>query len=152
MPQQTKPEGQVTPHFSWAEVLYLPKWSVWHEPTEEERANLTKLCLKMEQVRELLGEAINVSCAIRPSYVQAPGTFYNGKNYNILIGGAANSAHIKGLAMDFTVSRMTCDEARMHLEPQLEALNLRMERKSGSGWVHLDLYPVLPGHQRYFTP
>lgn len=149
---QTRPEGNVTPHFTWAEVLWLPKFGVWHEPSEEEKANLLLLCKHMEQVREFLDHSVNVLCAIRPTYVQAPGTQWNGKNYNLAVQGAQASAHIKGLAMDFTVSKMTCDEARMHLEGELERLKMRMERKPGSGWVHLDLYPPGASGKRYFTP
>lgn len=149
-PLNTKPTGNASAHFTWAELLYLASWGVWHEPSEEEKANLKRLADKMEEVREFLGASLHVNCAIRPTCASAPGTPFNHKNYNLQVQGAKSSAHIKGLAMDFTVGGMTCDEARFLLEPVLEALHIRMERKPGSGWVHVDLMP--PVKSRYFTP
>lgn len=147
---QAKPLGKASPHFSWASLLLLPQWGVYHDPSEEERANLIKLANKMEEVREFFDHPINVLCAIRPTHVQAAGTQWQGKNYNLLVQGAAQSAHIVGLAMDFTVSTVSCDEARFHLIEELERLCIRMEKKAGAGWVHVDL--LKPHPNRYFVP
>ena len=137
-------------YFSWKELLYLPSWQVFHSPSESEVQNLTKLALCMDKVREYLEQPINVLCAIRPIYVIAPGTQWNGKNYNAAVGGAPHSAHIQGLAMDFTVSQINCEEVRHLLLDKLEEWGMRMENKAGSGWVHLDLYP--PNPNRFFKP
>ena len=147
-PQSPKPEGMASKYFSWAELLLLPSWGIYFEPSPTERANLTQLAKKMDEIRDFLGKPINVLCAIRPTYVFNAPTV--SKNYNQVVQGAAHSAHIVGLAMDFTVSSMTCDEVRFHLQEELDRFGIRVERKPGSGWVHVDLYP--PNPHRYFTP
>lgn len=107
----------------------------------------------MEKVREYLGDNdINITSWIRPLIVSCDNPRYNGQNYNRLVGGAENSAHIGGLACDFTVSRITCDDVRHLLQDQLELLQLRMEKKPGSNWVHLDSRQPPPGQPRYFRP
>lgn len=137
-------------YFTWGEMTRLPSWGAYHEPSEEEVANLTRLALAMDQVRDFFDRPLNVLCAIRPAWVNAPGSQYNGKNYNGLIGGAPGSYHIKGLAMDFTVSGISCEEVRHLLKDELERMGLRMENKAGAGWVHCDLGKVVSG--RFFRP
>jgi uncharacterized protein YcbK (DUF882 family) len=143
-------EDNASKYFKWRELLYLPSWSCYHVPSEEEIVNLKQLAEKMDEIREYLEKPIHVNCALRPQAANIPGNRMDGKDYNRLIGGAPNSAHVKGLAMDFTVSSITCDDVRHLLEPKLAEFNIRMEMKPGSNWVHLDLYPPRPN--RYFRP
>jgi zinc D-Ala-D-Ala carboxypeptidase len=143
-------EDMASKYFKWKELLYLPSWNIYHTPSDIEIENLTKLAHKMDEIRDYLENPVNVNCAIRPMAVNCPGSRFHGKNYNQAVGGAQASAHIVGLAMDFTVSRMTCDDARFHLKSQLNFYNVRMENKPGAGWVHLDLYEPKPN--RFFIP
>lgn len=143
-------EDQASKYFKWKELLYLPTWSAYHVPSEIQISNLTQLAQKMDQIRDFLEHPINVLCAIRPQCADIPGNSFAGKNYNKLVGGAPGSAHLLGLAMDFTVSSIVCDEVRMLLEDQLEILQIRMEKKPNSSWIHCDLYPPKPN--RYFKP
>ena len=85
-----------------------------------------------------------LNCPLRITSWYRPGA------YNIEIGGARNSYHTKGLAVDFQPLGMDCDDARKELEPILEKLEIRMEKKPGSNWVHIDLGKV--GYSRYFIP
>lgn len=110
----------------------------------------------MDSVRDLLNaqygsdKGINVHVTIRPTSVNSPGSIHNEGNYNILVGGAAHSAHISGLAMDWDFGMMNCDEIRAKVLPELDRLGLRMENAPGTNWVHLDLNP--PNPNRYFIP
>lgn len=144
------PKCQITPHFTVKDALWLPSWQVLHQPSEAEKANLFKLMNKMEEIREYLGRPINVHVTLRPLSVNAPGSPYHGRNYNAAIGGAPKSAHTLGLAMDFNPYSMTCDDARAALERELVPMNIRMENKPASNWVHIDLMP--PNPNRYFKP
>lgn len=147
----TNPAAQVTAHFTVRECCYLPSWSVLHQPSNAEQANLTQVCELMEKVREFLGTPINVHCMIRPQAVNAPGDPHDGQDYNAAVGGASHSAHAIGLACDFDAEGLDCDDVRARLLPELEGWGCRMEQRSGSGnWVHVDLAPVT-GH-RYFKP
>lgn len=135
----TKGDIKVTPNFTVKDCLWLPRWSRLHTPTEEEKSNLIRLCGLMEKVRVLLGnKPITIHCMIRP------------QEYNTLIGGAKKSAHLKGLAADFSIKGENCDKLRDLLIPHLVRLNCRMEDMPGSNWVHVDLAPVMT--TRFFKP
>lgn len=146
------PKAPVSKYFTVGELTFLPSWQCYHTPSDEEKANLTKLALKMDQVREILGKPIKVHVAIRPTSVNCPSSPHHGQNYNKAIGSVAlHSAHISGLAMDFDAGE-NCDTTRVTLEPLLEQLGMRCEKAPGTNWVHLDLAPVPTGGNRYFKP
>lgn len=104
----------------------------------------------MDEVRDYLEKPINVHCAIRPVVTRCQGSAYSGRNYNAAVGGAPESAHTRGLAMDFSCPGVTCDEVRYLLLEKLEPYNIRMENKPGALWVHIDLMPPHPN--RFFKP
>jgi uncharacterized protein YcbK (DUF882 family) len=146
----TSRTSKITPHFTVKEACWLPSWGVLHKPNAKERENLIRLCQVMEQIRQIMGRPISVHCMIRPPKVNAPGTQYNGRDYNAHKNGAPKSAHREGLACDFSVIGMTADDVRKALLPHLEPLQIRMEDLPGSSWVHIDLYPTT--FRRYFKP
>lgn len=139
----TKKSSNISTYFEWKEALYLPRWNRQGEEkdglTEGIRDNLKILFNKMDKIRELIGKPVVVHCAWRP------------KEYNKQIGGATNSAHIQGMACDFSVKDMDCDDIRKTILPHLEEWNIRMEDLPGSNWVHIDYRQVGPGG-RYFKP
>lgn len=143
--------SKLSKYFTLKEATYLPKWNTCHIPSTEELENIKKLALVMDKVREFLGTPCNVHVWIRPTALNNPESEHNGKNYNELVKGAKKSAHIEGIAVDCDFEGMTCDEARAKLEPKLEEFGLRMEKNSGSSWIHLDLREV-NGGRRYFIP
>lgn len=146
------PDSQITPHFTVREALLLPSWGVLHIPTESEKANILRTAEKMETIREYLDNPVNVSCWIRPLSVNCENPRFTGKNYNRAVGGAEASAHIEGLAVDFTVSRLTCDDVRFLLLDKLQDFGIRMERKPGAHWVHIDLREPRKNQARFFFP
>lgn len=146
------PKELISPHFTVHDCTYLPSWQVSHKPSLDEKINILKLAEKLELVREYLGRPININVWIRPISVNCENPHYDGKNYNLLIGGAPSSAHIPGMAADLSVSSMNCEEARHLLESKLEEFKLRMEKKPGSNWIHLDIKEPLKGKSRYFVP
>jgi hypothetical protein len=72
--------------------------------------------------------------------------------HNKKIGGAAKSAHVAGLAVDFRPFDMDAlEEFQNFCIKNLDKWDCRMEHPAhATGWVHLDLYPVGPSG-RLFT-
>lgn len=137
----TDPNDKVSKYFTVKECIWLPKWlrlADDKELTEEVKANLIKLCYIMDDIRDFIGKPLRSHVAFRP------------EEYNKLVGGAKNSMHKFGRAMDFSVSGMLCDDVRKLLEPKLIDFNIRMENLPMSNWVHIDTGQ--PNPNRYFIP
>ena len=125
-------------NFVWKDALYLPRWDVCCVPTDDQEDQIIKTAFKLEQVRSFFGADIKINCWLRPLV------------YNMLIGGAKDSAHIYGMAVDFWVKGFTPDQVRTNLQPHLEDLKIRMENKPASSWVHIDIRD--PSPNRFFIP
>lgn len=144
----SNPSNKVSKYFTVKELTFLPSWGVYHLPSAQEKENLTKLALVMDAIRDELNLPINVHVSIRPTSVNCTDPKWQGQNYNKAIGSTAlKSAHISGLAMDFSCGE-NCDETRKKILPLLDKLNIRMEKNPGNAWVHVDLMP--PNPIRYF--
>lgn len=126
-------------NFTLRDALYLPKWEICVTPARKEWAAILYVAKKLQTIRDLFGEPITVHDWFRP------------KAYNDFIGGAMFSAHTEGRAVDFHVQGVSCDDVRKFLLPKLETLNIRMENKPGTDWVHIDTREPGPGG-RYFKP
>lgn len=125
-------------HFVWGEVLWLNTWKIHVYPTEDQCSELIKISLKLDWIRKHFNKPIHVTSGLRP------------RIYNQEIGGALNSAHIEGKALDFKVSGISADEVRARLLPFLDRLKIRMEDLPGSSWVHIDNRPRVGN--RFFKP
>lgn len=83
----------LTPHFTLEELTHSQqavRARIDNTPSKSVTLNLTKVAELMEEVRQLLGQhPINISSG------------YRCNKLNTLIGGAKNSAHTIGLAVDF---------------------------------------------------
>lgn len=143
------PESQISKYFKVKEALYLPKFNCLHIPSEEEKSNILKQAEKMDLIRDLFNLPITIHVWIRP-ILNNKDSEHHGEDYNILVGGATKSSHKIGLACDFHVKDLTCDEVRIKLEPMLEKYNIRMEDNPGSNWVHVDSQQPPLGGRRYF--
>lgn len=138
------PECKMTPFFKVREALLLPSWKVYHKPTEEEKYNICKTVLLMDEIRELINAPIHIHCWIRPACVNAPDSEYHGKDYNYYVGGSKRSGHILGIAVDFSSPGENCDDLRAALVPKMDAWQFRIEDLRGAKWVHVDLKPPGP--------
>lgn len=84
---------QLSPHFSLAEMTYSEtalRMNIPNTPSPQIVENLTRLCERLEEVRTLLGGPMIISSG------------YRCLELNRAIGSSYTSAHIKGLACDFT--------------------------------------------------
>lgn len=126
-------------NFIWKDALWLSKWKVYAVPSVEQENEIVKIAFKLQQIRDFFGLAINAVSWLRPTA------------YNVLIGGATDSAHMYGMAVDFVVENVNCDEIRRQLLPKLDELKIRMEDRPGSNWVHIDNRDPGAG-KRFFKP
>lgn len=137
-----KPIGS-SKYFKWKDAIWLNRWEVCAIPkTDFIYLNIIEACTKMDQIREILQAPIVITSWYRPI------------KYNESIGGARNSAHILGKAVDFQVQNMTADEVRQALYFSMVNLNIRMENLPGSNWTHIDTKVDGPMglEERYFKP
>lgn len=161
--EQPNLTDKISKHFTWKEAIYLPQWG--RAATEDDGLsdtileNLKRLFAQMDIVRDYFGAPINVHVAIRP--LKYNHELYERMNKDREAKGLApltettNSPHIWGLAVDFDVVGLTCDEAVKKIldDKKLDEWKMRMEHNPpGSGWVHLDIRDLIPGHNRYFLP
>ena len=141
-------DTKISEYFTVREAFYLPRWhrlaSASDGLTEAHFAAVKRLLTdSIDPIRKLFDCPIVVHVCYRPP------------EYNRLIGGAKNSAHMAqdgSAAIDFHFVNMGCDYARKLLLNYLERYGLRMEDRVGSGWIHLDNRPVPPGGRRFFLP
>jgi zinc D-Ala-D-Ala carboxypeptidase len=120
-------------HFSLDELIFSQtsaRLGIDNTPDAAVLANLKRLAAVLEQVRELLGGT--------PIVVSSG---YRSPNLNKAVGGAQNSAHLSGLAVDFTAphfgSVMTTAKAIAKSDIAFDQLIFEYGR-----WVHLGLAPA----------
>lgn len=86
----------LSPHFSLEELTYSDialRRGIDNTPSPQIVENLTRLAARLEEVRTLLGAPMNITSG------------YRCLELNRAIGSSFTSAHIKGLACDFTAPR-----------------------------------------------
>ena len=113
--------------------IYTGSKFTWNEATKSmsrlpinstHAANIIKVARVMDEVRTLLGnKRISVTSWYRPPAV------------NRAVGGASNSMHIQGLAVDFNVQGMTPQQVYARLEPWW---GQRGGLASASNFTHID--------------
>lgn len=83
----------ITPHFTLQEMTasrVAQAQGMDNTPTAQALVNLRLLCQTLEQVRKWVGAALIINSAFRSPAL------------NLTVGGEPNSAHLLGLAADFT--------------------------------------------------
>lgn len=153
----SNPKSKISDHFTVHDVCYLPTWG---RLTNKDELNFNSMCalfnlfnIWMANVRELLSVPLIVHVA------------YRTPDYNKLVGGSIDSAHIARLEDDVYIAAcdfhpalsydvvIACQMGKKLLMPHLDSLNLRMEDNGDlAGWIHLDNKPIIPGHNRFFKP
>ena len=87
------PTTQLSPHFTLSEMTYSEtalRRGIDNTPPPEIVTNLTRLCERLEEVRAMLGHPMIISSG------------YRCLELNRAIGSSDTSAHVQGLACDFT--------------------------------------------------
>ena len=125
---------------TWHQALYLPSWGRHAKPSDVTNAsmdsvlaNIERQAAALQKVSDHLGKPIVVHCWLRPPA------------YNKQIGGAGNSAHLRGTATDFHMPGLTAEQVR-------KAIKSNPGLYPGCGennvsWVHIDLE-----HRAWFNP
>ncbi|RTL05211.1 hypothetical protein EKK58_08670 [Candidatus Dependentiae bacterium] len=127
--------------WTWGQALYQERWGLHVFPTEEQALNIMLLAHKLSLIQ-----------AYFPLAKITPVSWLRARPYNVLIGGAKESAHITGEAVDFIVEGAESWRVRERLSTELDNLKIRMERlPKNANWIHIDIKdPGLSG--RYFNP
>lgn len=124
--------------FSWRDALYLSRWDICAVPTPEQAFWIMRVAHTMMLVSQYFNKPIKVNSWLRPT------------RYNSLVGGATNSPHLEGKAIDFVIEGVDCDAVRSRLKSELDLIQARVQNhKPGTSWVHLDLREPGPSG-RYF--
>ena len=117
-----------SPNFSMDELTHsdtAARHGIDNTPNENEKDNLYKLAMELENVRKLLNN--------KPIYISSG---YRNLELNELLGSKRTSAHIRGLASDFTCRQFgTPDEivfAIINSDIPYDQVILEFDR-----WVHL---------------
>lgn len=120
----------MTPNFPLEELTasdYATRHGIKNDPDAAALRNLDRLAETLEQVRAAVGDVpVNVSSGYRSPIL------------NRAVGGSGNSAHMRGLAADFTARRFGSprDVAGAIIAAGIEFDQLIVE---GDRWVHLGL-------------
>jgi len=126
------PTTMLTPHFTLEEFTAsqtASRLGISNIPTGQAMDNVKRTAETMERVRELLGG--------KPILISSG---YRSPEVNRAVGGAANSAHLSGLAVDFTCPGFGDPLDICHaLEARLQDLRVDQLIYEFSSWVHLGL-------------
>ena len=125
----------LSPHFTYAEAVHTNQ-CVANEPGPVALANIEYVADKMELVREILGKPITVN------------SWFRSQQVNELVGGARNSDHLSGCAVDFVSPQFgtpiqICQELIKH-QDVLGYKQLIFEHT----WVHISWNSVPGSKQR----
>jgi hypothetical protein len=129
----------LTPNFTLAEFTdsqTAARKGLHNVPTGQERKNLQRTAETMEKVRTLLGD--------KPILISSG---YRNSEVNAAVGGSKSSAHMSGLAVDFScpsfgTPRAICKK----LEPHMKELGIDQLIHEYDTWVHLGLSAGAPRH------
>ena len=103
----------------------------------ETMKNLKRLAETMEKVRTILGD--------KPILISSG---YRSPRVNMAVGGSKSSAHMSGLAADFTCPGAgTPLDICQALQPHLKELHIDQLIMEFDQWVHLGLRDGSPRHQ-----
>ena len=122
----------LSPHFSLAELTQsqsAARVGLDNTPTPEIVTNLARVASVLEQARVLLGVPILISSGYRCAAL------------NAIIGGSKTSAHVQGLAVDFTAPKFGTP---FHVAATLADSSLQFDQiiQEYGKWVHLGLAPL----------
>lgn len=132
----------LTPHFTLEELTdsqTAARKGLKNVPPvgSPERANLQRTAEVMEEVRTFLGD--------KPVLISSG---YRSPPVNAAVGGSKSSAHMSGLAIDFSCPGFgTPLQICKALEPHMKKLGVDQLIHEYGTWVHLGLTAAMPRHQ-----
>lgn len=130
---------QLTEHFTLEEFTdsqTAARKGIPNVPPAIEHRNLVRTAEAMEKVRTLLGD--------KPILVSSG---YRSPAVNAAVGGSKSSAHMSGLAVDFSCPGFGTPKAICKkLEPHMRALGVDQLIHEYDSWVHLGLSAGEPRH------
>ena len=125
----------LSPHFSLAELVssqVATRKGIDNAPAPAIVANLTRLAALLELVRALVGAPIAISSG------------YRSLALNRAVGGAANSAHVLGLAADISTAKLTPKALALLIRQSDIAFDQLIYEGT---WVHIGLSTGAPRRQ-----
>lgn len=126
---------QLSKNFSLAELVssqVSTRKGIDNAPAPAIVANLTRLAALLEQVRALVGAPVAISSG------------YRSPALNKAVGGAANSAHVLGLAADISTAKL----APKALALLIRQSDITFDQLIYEGtWVHIGLSTGVPRRQ-----
>ena len=125
----------LSPHFSLVELVssqVATRKGIDNAPAPAIVANLTRLAALLEQVRALVGAPIAISSG------------YRSPALNKAVGGAANSAHVLGLAADISTAKLTPKALTLLIRHSDIAFDQLIYEGT---WVHIGLSAGAPRRQ-----
>ena len=132
----------LTPHFTLEELTLsqtAARKGIHNAPKEgsQEMKNLQRAAETMEKVRAILGD--------KPILISSG---YRSPQVNAAVGGSKSSAHMSGLAVDFSCPGFGTPLAICkHLHSHMKALGIDQLIHKYNSWVHLGLTGGAPRHQ-----
>lgn len=131
-------DENVTAHFTWREMLTSAtaiRLGLNNTPESDEiYDNIRRVCEVLEPIREYFIKYIRVVSCFRSQEV------------NQAVGGSKSSAHLKGLAVDFTMNGISNLKICRSIPDCFQNYDQIIYEFGESGWVHLGLSDN-PRHQ-----
>lgn len=119
----------MTPHFSLEEVTHsdtAKRLGIDNTVPLGLMDNVKRMCEKLEEVRSLFGKPIKIT------------SFYRCPELNKKVGGSKTSAHMNGLACDFTVKGIDVEDVFSNIKAsEITFDQLILESSKTSTWIHL---------------
>jgi zinc D-Ala-D-Ala carboxypeptidase len=133
---------QLTAHFTLEEFTdsqTAARKGLPNVPPAHERKNLQRTAEVMEEVRAILGTRGEKPVLISSGYLSP--------QVNAAVGGSKSSAHMSGLAVDFSCPGFgTPLQICRKLEPHMKELGIDQLIHEFDTWVHLGLSASAPRH------
>jgi len=129
---------KLTPHFTLDEMIHsqtATRHDIDNHPSADHLVNLVYTCQGLEAIRALFGHhPIQVSSG------------YRSPKLNRRIGGSSRSAHMSGLAADFTIPGYTVDQVVKGIARSKIVYHQVIDEFGR--WIHLSIHPFNQGHER----
>jgi zinc D-Ala-D-Ala carboxypeptidase len=135
----------ISPHISWEEAVASPtaaRLKIDNTPNGTIISNMVAVANEWEKLREWYGQPINID------------DFYRCPALNTAVGGVADSQHMTGQAIDFSVDPDTNLKLIQWAKDNLDYDQLINEYPDAQGrpkWIHLSFIMPVANRHEYLT-